>query len=88
MINIAVDYERSNYRASLKPEFSKDVSLAIKPLLISLKRMKIANMWQNLAKSVKICFIETPLAKVRSYETLVNEMQVLRTVDINNSDVV
>ena len=73
VINIAVQYEKENYKAPIKPQFSKEVNLAIKDLLYSLRRMKVPNLWQNIAKSVKACFIETRLAQMRAYEVLVNE---------------
>lgn len=88
VINCAVQYEQDQFKAATRPQFCKELSLAIKKLLFSLKRMKVANMWLTIAKNVKACFIETRLAQLRAYEVLVNEEQNLRIIDSFNSDVV
>ena len=45
VINMGIKYENDNYRASTTPQFSKEVSLGIKPLLLKLQKMNIPNMW-------------------------------------------
>ena len=62
LINIAVKFEKDKYKASIRPQFTKEVNLAIKELLVSLRKMKVPDLWQNIAKNVKACFIETRLA--------------------------
>ena len=88
VINIAVQYEFENFRAPLAPQFLKEESLGIRDLILLLRKMKIPKMWRSLAKSIKICFVESILALQRSYENIANEKQQLRIVDSLNSDTV
>ena len=88
VINMGIKYENDNYRASTTPQFSKEVSLGIKPLLLKLQKMNIPNMWTQIAKNTKACLIESRLAMLRSVELSINEDQYLKTIDCMNSDCV
>lgn len=44
--------------------------------------------WKDLAANVRVCFIESRLAVLRSYENILNEKQNLSILDSLNSDCV
>lgn len=88
VINIAFQFEYESFQAPIRPQFQKEVSLGIKDLITLLRKMKIPKMWQDLAKHVKACFVESNLALQRSYENTANERQKLRIIDAMNSDCV
>ena len=46
----------------------------------------VADFWLQYADNVKVCFIESKLALMRSYENIANEKQYLRIIDSLNSD--
>ena len=73
VINIGVQLEKDKYVAPAKPQFQKEVSMSIRDLLVSLRKMDIENLWKNLASNVKACFIESNLALMRVYELVVND---------------
>ena len=45
IINMGIEYENDKYRACSTPQFTKEVSLGIKPLLLKLQRMNIPDLW-------------------------------------------